>query len=121
VAIGTHAIGTRAYGDGAVVLTGAYAGGPTTYTISVGGAITPSGALVKLIGKVLAGSVSSSGGLFVLGPGGLLLTGTITPAGGLSRRVGKSPSGALGPTGALSLIVTSSSDTTLRPGFIPIV
>ena len=113
--------GTRAYGGGAPVLTGA-SGGPTTYTKSLAGAVSPSGTLLKTVAKVLAGSVGSSGGLFVVGPDGIFLTGAITPVGTLVRKDEKVPSAVLGPTGSLSLVLNpaGAGNQTLRPGFLPI-
>lgn len=51
----------------------------TTYPVSVGGALAPSGAPVRQVGKVA--------------------TGTLTPVGDLVRQVGKSTAGTLTPTG----------------------
>ena len=101
MAIGVRPIGSRAIGDGATVLTGAYAGGGgTTFTISLIGAITSSGSL---------SSVSSSGGI--------VLAGVLSLAGALQLKVIKALASVVAPTG----VVTSPSFASeLAPGFLPI-
>lgn len=103
---------------GAVALEiAAAAAGGTTYTQSVGGTITPTGALARRTGKLLAGALTPSGGLTrrvarsLLGsltPTGdlvstkvslLSLVGAITPTGSLARRTGKLVAGAITPVG----------------------
>jgi hypothetical protein len=85
--------------------TGTAGSSPTTYTVSMSGAVTPAGALLKTVAKSPAGSVSSSGGLFLVGPDGVFLTGSLSPTGALSLHVEPAP------------VV---GDQTLRAGFLPI-
>ena len=70
-------------------------------TISLGGTVTPAGALARLAGKGVAGSITPAGALARLVA--KATAGTITPAGLLSKLTGKSVAGTVTPAGGLTL------------------
>src|SRR5882672_10052726 len=96
----------------------AAAGGPLTLT--VGGSVTPTGALIKQIGKPLSGAVTPSGAFLkslaralsgAITPTGALLkqankplSGTVTPAGAILKITQKPLTGSVTPSGALSTV-----------------
>lgn len=73
----------------------------TTYSQTVSGGITPTGALVNKTTKVLAGAITPAGALVKTAT--KALTGSITPSGALAttKLVLKSLTGSITPTGAL--------------------
>lgn len=76
------------------------AAGGTTQNLTVGGAATPTGALVETISKILVGSETPAGGL---GQSvSKLFAGGATPAGALADTVSKILSGAQTPGGTLA-------------------
>ncbi len=84
------------------ILTITYTPTATNYPQSVSGALTPTGAAVKLTVKSAVGSIAPSGVLSRLA--GKALTGAVTPAGALSAITValKTITGALTPSGTLS-------------------
>lgn len=104
----------------------------TTYTASVGGTLTPSGALQKTDTKNLSAALGSSGNLVktavknvsgILPPVGavtgvktafLFVSGTLTASGSLAKRVTKSFSGLLSFVGTLNVFPIAPS---LQAGF----
>lgn len=90
----------------------------TVHTLSVSGAVTPTGALVRSTGKAVTGGLTPAGALRRQGqklwvggltPAGVLLrqaqkplTGTLTPTSALARAIAKTWTGALTPAGALA-------------------
>lgn len=74
-------------------------GGPTEYTQTNSGSITPTGALVRQAGKLPAGAVTPAGAL--VRSTARSQAGTLTPQGALVRQAAKALAGAVTPTGAL--------------------
>lgn len=72
---------------------------PTLYTVSISGAVSPTGALIKQPAKLLTGANTPTGALAK--QPAKLLTGAATPAGALIKRAGKLFTGATSPSGAL--------------------
>jgi hypothetical protein len=72
----------------------------TTYTISLDGSVTPTGSLVRQVGKALAGSVTATGSL--LRQTQKALAGSITAAGALAKQLARTLAGSVTPTGALT-------------------
>jgi hypothetical protein len=70
--------------------------------ITLGGSITPTGALTRTTSKGLSGSVTPTGALALLGVKVIDLIGSITPVGTLATTVTKSLAGSITPTGTLT-------------------
>lgn len=105
--------------------------GGTTTPISLSGAVTPAGALVRQTGKPLAGSTTPTGtalrqtlktlaGSTV--PAGALtrtvvkaLAGAVTPSGTLVRQPGKALTGTVAPTGAVTRLVGKTLSGGISP------
>lgn len=77
-------------------------GGGTTFPVSVSGGITPAGAPLKQVNRLLAGAGTSSGAL--LRQAQRTLTGALTSAAAVQRLTGKFLGGAMTPAGALATI-----------------
>lgn len=78
------------------------------------GSLTSSGAIAKRIGKTFSGSVTSTGTLSVTKVVLLALAGTLTASGTLLRRTGKGLTGSITPTGTVtrSLVRTLAGSAT---------
>jgi hypothetical protein len=81
-----------AFGDGAT--------GPTNYTQSVGGILTPSGSLAKQTAKIFLGSATAAGSLFKQTAKNY--SGSTTPAGAITKQAGKALAGSSTATGAIA-------------------
>ena len=99
--------------------SGFFAAGPTNYTKSVAGGITPAAVLVRQAGKRPAGTLTPAGAVVrqstkafagAFTPAGTLaavkaalrsFTGSLTPTGSMARRTGKALGGAVAPAGAV--------------------
>jgi hypothetical protein len=99
---------------------GEVAGGPTTYPVTLAGALTPAAVLAKQSQRLLAGSITPAaallrqphlllaGGITPAGALGIIkvllvaLAGSITPAGVLAKRAGLTLVGALVPAATLA-------------------
>jgi len=96
-----------------VSITGNYSAGATTFDQSVGGSMTPSGALQKQVNKSLDGSITATGSLELLIQ--KVLAASITPSGDLATQtvVKQAIAGSITPSGALqkqiALILSGSS------------
>ena len=77
----------------------------TTFTASLAGGATPSGALTMRINKALTGAATPAGA--VLKRGSKLLAGGATPAGSLTKRGTQSMAGGATPAGALAALKLS--------------
>jgi hypothetical protein len=86
--------------DSAVFLNLLNAVAGTTYTISLDGSVTPTGSLVRQVGKALAGSATATGAL--LRQTQKALAGSITAAGALAKQLARTLAGSVTPTGALT-------------------
>jgi hypothetical protein len=75
--------------------------GGTVYTATLAGAFTPSGALVKVVNKVLQGNTTPVGS--VSKRVGKVLSGAVTLSGVLRKTVNKVLSGSVTPIGVLSV------------------
>ena len=75
-------------------------GGPTAYTKSLGGVLTPSGSLVKQTQKIFLGSTTTVGALFK--QTAKSYSGSATPAGALTKQAGKAVSGSSTPAGTIT-------------------
>lgn len=98
---------------------GFFGGGPTNYTKSVAGGITPTSVLARQTAKTVAGAAAPTGALTrrtaksmagTVTPTGTLATlkaalrsfaGAITPTGALTRRTSKTLAGAIAPAGSV--------------------
>jgi hypothetical protein len=74
-------------------------GGAIANTISLSGATTPTGLLIKQAAKFFTGATTPTGALAK--QDAKLLTGATTPTGALTKQAGKHLTGATTPTGAL--------------------
>jgi hypothetical protein len=91
------------YGLGASIAIGKTGGGgPTQYTQTNTGSLTPAGALVRQTAKLPAGTVTPTGAL--ARSTAKTVAGTATPAGALVRQAAKSFAGSLTPAGALATL-----------------
>lgn len=107
----------------------------TSNPISVGGTITPTGALAKQTAKLPTGTVTPTGALLretrktptgTIGSAGSLvkqfvrtLAGSVTPAGALARQTAKALSGSVAPAGtvnALKLVLRDVAGTLTPSG-----
>lgn len=70
-------------------------------TLSVSGAITPTGTLAKSMSKTLAGAITPTGALALLVTRVVNLAGSITPTGTLAKSVSKTLGGSITPTGTM--------------------
>lgn len=80
-------------------------GGGTTFTQSVGGAITPAGAIVKMTTKLVAGPITPSGTLTKAVA--RALTGGCTPTGVVVKRPARALGGTITPSGTLTGVKTA--------------
>lgn len=98
--IATTSVPLWNYGIGASVGIGhASGGGPTEYTQTNTGSITPTGTLVRQPSKLLAGAVTPVG--TVTRSSAKTAAGTLTPAGVVTKQTAKTPSGSLTPAGSV--------------------
>jgi hypothetical protein len=92
----------RSYTDRRIATFAAQAVGGSTFTASLSGSVTASGALAKQVNKAFAGSSTATGALAKLAA--KALAGSSTGSGAIAKLVSKALAGSSTPSGALSLI-----------------
>ena len=89
--------------------------------ISPAGSITPTGTLVKALSKTLGGTITPTGALALIGLKVISLAGSITPIGTLSKLTAKTFSGAITPTGSLARSILKSFLDPLIEGTLTLI
>lgn len=81
--------------------------------LTVGGAITPTGSLVRVTNKPIAGSLTPAGSL--VRQTNKALAGGVTPAGSLSRVTAKPLAGSVTPAGAMAKVANKVPSGAMTP------